>query len=46
MITRANPQISRNQQVRGYEDPKERYFDPFSNNFYFLVRADFTDVNG
>ena len=46
MITRANPSISRYQIVRGYDDPEERYFDPFSNSFFFVVRADFTNSEG
>ena len=46
MITRANPNISRYQIVRGYDSPEDRYFDPFSNSFFFVVRADFTNAQG
>ena len=46
MITRVAPQISRNQLVRGNDDPEERYFDPFKENFYFLARVDFRDAAG
>ena len=46
MITRANPQISRYQIVRGYDDPEERYFDPFDHSFFFVVRADFINAAG
>jgi hypothetical protein len=46
MITRASPSISRNQLVRGYDDPTERYFDPFAHDFFFLFRAEYYKPDG
>ena len=46
MVTKSNPSITRNQQVRGFDNPEQRYFDPFTHGFFFLVRADYTDLNG
>ena len=46
MITRTNPDISRYQVVRGYDDAEERYFDPFTKNIFFMAKVDFKNSQG